>query len=162
MKEKLNLGCGKDIRKDCLNVDFEKFKGVDMMYDLNKVPYPFKKNSFNEIIMINILEHLNDPYAIMKEIHRIAKPDAIIRIRTPHFSSNNAWGDLQHKRGFNTDTFKNDNMKDLFEIKNQEITLPIWRFFIKPLVKMHPQFYERHFAYIFPALDLVAELRAKK
>lgn len=160
--DKLNLGCGADVREGYINVDFEKFKGVNVMHNLSKIPYPFKKDSFTEIIMKNILEHLEDPYAVMKEIHRISKQGARIYIRTPHFSSHNIWGDLQHKRGFNTETFKNDNMKDLFEVVKQEITFPHIRFFMRPLAKINPIFYEKHFAYLFPAVDIVIELKAKK
>lgn len=159
---KLNLGCGDDIRKGFLNVDFEKFEGTDMILDLNKIPYPFKKSQFTEIIMKNILEHLNDPYQVMKEIHRISEKGAIVHIRTPHFSSNNAWGDLQHKRGFNSETFLNSNMSSLFKIEKQEITFPHLRFFMRPIARINPVFYEKHLAYIFPAVDLVIKLKVKK
>src|SRR3989344_5706428 len=92
-EKKLNLGCGNDIKPGYLNVDFETFHGVNLVYNLNKLPYPFKENQFEEIIMRNILEHLDNPYNIMKEIYRISKQNAKVIIRTPHFSSNNAWGD---------------------------------------------------------------------
>jgi len=160
--DKVNLGSGEEILKGYLNVDFEEFKGVDFLWDLNKIPYPFKDSQFKEVIMKNILEHLNNPYGIMKEIHRVTKGNGVVYIRTPHFSSNNAWGDLQHKRGFNSETFKNQNMKNLFSIEKQEITFPHLRFFARWLAKMNQRFYEKHFAYIFPAVDLVIKLRVKK
>jgi predicted SAM-dependent methyltransferase len=159
---KLNLGCGDDIKPGYINVDFEVFSGVDLKIDLNKIPYPFKSNQFTEIFMSNILEHLNDPYQIMNEIHRISKPGAIIKIRTAHFSSNNAWGDLQHKRGFNSETFQNSNMINKFAIVKQKITFSHFRFFMRPLSKLNPIFYEKHLAYIFPAVDLVINLKTKK
>ncbi len=160
--DKLNLGCGNDIKKGYLNLDFEKFKGVDLFYDLNKLPYPFKDNQFSEVIMQNILEHLNDPYQIMREIYRICKNNSIVLIRTPHFSSNNAWGDLQHKRGFNTVTFTNSNVSTMFKVEKQELTFPHIRFFVKYLAKINPIFYEKNLAYIFPAIDLVVRLRVIK
>ncbi len=160
--KKLNLGCGDDIREGYLNVDFEKIPGVDKVYDLNKLPYPFKDGTFDEIVMRNVLEHLNDAYLVMKEIHRIASPRGTVKIRVPHFSSNNAWGDLQHKRGFNSETFLNKNMTSLFRIKNQQITFSHYRFFMRPIASGNPVFYEKHLAYIFPAVDLVIELEVKK
>jgi predicted SAM-dependent methyltransferase len=36
---KLNLGCEDKILKDFINVDLERFNGVDVVHDLNK---PFK------------------------------------------------------------------------------------------------------------------------
>jgi len=162
MKEKLNLGCGDDIRKDFLNVDFEKFPGVDLVYDLNKLPYPFKSNSFSKIVLRSILEHLEDPYRVMKELYRIAKPKAIISIRVPHFSSNNVWEDIQHKRGYGLAAFTNKDLSDKFKLLRYKIEFSPYRFFMIPLVKLFPYFYEKHIAYLFPATDLVVELEAKK
>ncbi|MEK6818572.1 MAG: hypothetical protein AABY10_01420, partial [Nanoarchaeota archaeon] len=82
--------------------------------------------------------------------------------RTPHFSSNNAWGDLQHKRGFNTVTFTNSNVSTMFKVEKQELTFPHIRFFVKYLAKINPIFYEKNLAYIFPAIDLVVRLRVIK
>lgn len=162
MKDKINLGCGKDIRKNYLNVDFESFPGVDKIYNLNKIPYPFKANSFSLVLMRNILEHLNDSYAIMLEIYRISKPNAVVHIRVPHFSSNNTWEDLQHKRGYGLGSFTNSNISDKFELLKYEIEFSPYRFFMIPLAKFAPFFYEKHLAYIFPATDLVVKLRVKK
>jgi predicted SAM-dependent methyltransferase len=160
--DKLNLGCGTDIREGYINLDFEKFTGIDVIHNLNKLPSPFKPNTFNEIIMQNVLEHLENPYGVMKELWRISKSEALIQIRVPHFSSNNAWGDIQHKRGFNSETFKNKNLSGMFKIINQRITFSHFRFFMRPIAKFNPVLYEKHLAYILPAVDLVIELRAIK
>lgn len=160
--KKLNLGCGRDIRKEYINVDFEKFSGVDKVYDLNKVPYPFRENQFEEVVMKCILEHLENPFLVMKEIHRISKQGARVSIRVPHFSSNNVWGDIQHKRGFSSQTFSNENISNMFEISRQAISFSHFRFFMRPIAKLNPLFYEKHLAYLFPAVDLVVELKVKK
>jgi ubiquinone/menaquinone biosynthesis C-methylase UbiE len=160
--DKLNLGCGTDIKEGYLNVDFENFKGVDLFYDLNKLPYPFADNQFSEIIMQDILEHLDNPYGTMKEIFRILKPGGTVNIRGPHFSCKDVSGDIQHKRGFNSETFKNKNLSGMFKIISQEITFPPSRFFLRPIVRLNPIFYEKHFAYILPAMSLYVELKAIK
>ena len=154
---KLNLGCGKDIKKDYLNVDFEKFEGVDKIFNLNKIPYPFKNNSIEEILMYNILEHLDDPYGIMKELYRIVKPNAGIHIQVPHFSSNSVWGDIQHKRGFSSETFIQDNISNMFKLKKQRIVFSHYGFLMEIFANKFPRIYEKLFAYIFPAsyLDII-------
>jgi len=103
---KLNLGCGLDYKEGYINMDFNEEVKADKHFNLNELPYPFKSNSFSEILMIRILEHLNNPDLVMKEIHRIAKPKAIIKIRVPHFSSIHTWIDIEHKRGYSIKTFK--------------------------------------------------------
>src|SRR3989338_9405335 len=92
--DKINLGCGTDILEGYLNVDFEKFKGVDFVCNLNKLPYPFKSSQFRKVYMRNVLEHLDNPWEVMKDVYRISSNGAIISLRVPHFSSHNAWGDL--------------------------------------------------------------------
>ena len=52
---KINLGCGRNIMKGYVNVDKIKLRGVDVVHDLDKFPYPFKENSVDEIYARYIL-----------------------------------------------------------------------------------------------------------
>lgn len=148
---KLNLGCEKDIRKDYLNVDFEEFEGVDRVIDLNQRPYPFKEEEFEEILMYNILEHLNNPYEVMKEIYRITKSKGKVHLYVPYFSNADTWTDIQHTRGYSYRTFLVDNISCMFEIEKLEIQFSRYYFFVKPFANRFKGIYERFFAYIFPA-----------
>lgn len=58
MKTKLNLACGRDIRKGYINLDIAKLDGVDIVYDINKIPLPFGNEQFKEILAYAILEHV--------------------------------------------------------------------------------------------------------
>ena len=101
---KLNLGCGKDMRPGYVNLDLLQRDGVDLIHDLNKTPYPFEDNQFDEIIANNILEHVYDVVKTLEEIYRISKPGAIIKATVPYGSN---WvAHIDHKRGFNYTTFK--------------------------------------------------------
>ena len=76
--KKLNLGCGRDIKKSnkeeiWINLDQFKLKGVDVAHNLDKTPWPFKSNYFDEIYARDVIEHLKDLFKTMKEIHRISK-----------------------------------------------------------------------------------------
>ncbi len=105
MKNKLNLGCGKDIKKGYLNVDIEKASGVDKVVDLNIYPYPFKDNSFDEIIADMVLEHLDSKIKPMEELIRISKNGAIIKISVPYYASKGALCHIDHKQFFSEGTF---------------------------------------------------------
>jgi SAM-dependent methyltransferase len=102
----VNLGCGTVRLPNSIGVDRVKIKGfVDKVHDLDKVPYPFKSNSVDEIHMYHVLEHLQQPIKKMEEIHRILKPKGKIYIRVPHFSSMGAFSDITHVRPFGYTSF---------------------------------------------------------
>lgn len=97
----LNIGCGKTRIPGSIGVDQEKIGNfVDVVHDLDVVPYPFQDNFADEIHFYHVLEHLNDPIRKMEELHRILKHDGILHVRVPHFSSMGAFTDLTHKRPF--------------------------------------------------------------
>ena len=61
-KTKLNIGCGKDIKPEFVNLDNVKLPGVNLVHDLDKFPWPFEDNSFEYIRAISVLEHLEDSF----------------------------------------------------------------------------------------------------
>lgn len=100
MKKKLNVGCGANIKKGFINLDKVKLSGVNVVHDLNKFPWPFKDNEFDFINAEQIIEHLNDIPYVLRELWRISKKRAIIKIGVPHYASSGAWFDLTHKHPF--------------------------------------------------------------
>jgi SAM-dependent methyltransferase len=101
---KLNFGCGRDIKKDFVNVDFRPGVGVDKVFNFDKPPYPFEDNTFEEVICYHVLEHLQFVPDVLSELHRICKKDAIIYIKVPYYNHPCAWVDCTHMRGFTKDT----------------------------------------------------------
>ncbi|HLP49077.1 MAG TPA: methyltransferase domain-containing protein [Candidatus Kapabacteria bacterium] len=104
--KKLNFGCGRDIRDGYINVDIDQSKKVDIAFDFDMLPYPFSDNEFDEILADNVFEHLTDIPAVMKELHRISKPGAIIKIIVPYYNSYGAYNDLTHKHYFSHLSFE--------------------------------------------------------
>lgn len=105
MKQKLNLGCGREIKRGYLNVDIVKLKGVDKVLDANKVPYPFKDNYFDEILVHSVMEHLDiDLDILMKELYRIIKKKGKLIVIVPHYTNSSAYC-TQHKKVFSARTF---------------------------------------------------------
>ncbi|MBL1221994.1 class I SAM-dependent methyltransferase [Chryseobacterium sp. L7] len=69
----LNLGSGSsDLGEDLLNVDLLPYENVDIICDIENIP--FKDNSVDYIINIAVLEHVPNPQKVIAEIHRILKP----------------------------------------------------------------------------------------
>jgi len=99
--KKLHLGCGTDIRAGYINLDCVTLDGVDVVHDLSTYPYPFEDNYFDEILAIDVLEHLEDTIAVMEELWRIAKNEAHVIIKVPFWNSIEFITDITHKRQFN-------------------------------------------------------------
>jgi len=99
----LNLGCGAFKKDGFVNVDIVRETNPDILINLSRYPYPFLNNCFSRIEADHVLEHLEDPFAVMEEMHRILEPNGDLRIRVPHFSRGFTHAD--HKRGFDTTFF---------------------------------------------------------
>lgn len=106
MSKKLNLGCGEISISGFIGVDKIKTPAVEVIHDLNSFPYPFKDDSVNEILLDNVLEHLDNVIGVMEELHRISKDGALIKIRVPYFKSTGAFTDPTHKHFFTESSFK--------------------------------------------------------
>ncbi len=102
---KINLGCGKDIKTGWINLDSVELPGVDICHDLEVLPLPFEDNTFDEVLCQSILEHIHDYIPILKDIHRILKTGGKLSILVPHFTSKNAYTDPTHIRYFACRTF---------------------------------------------------------
>lgn len=126
----VNLGCGKVRIPGSIGVDRVGIDSyVDIVHDLDVLPYPFKNNSLDEIHFYHVLEHLHDPIRKIEEIYRILRPGGILHMRVPHFSSMGAFTDLTHIRPFgyySFDCLEKDNYqhfytKSEFRIVKKEI-----------------------------------------
>jgi len=95
---KLNLGSGEFPKEGFVNVDYHSVSEPDLRHDLTRFPYPFQDNHFDLIESDHCLEHLPEPFKVMREIHRIGKPGAVVIIRVPHFSR--GFTHAEHKAGF--------------------------------------------------------------
>lgn len=84
---KANFGCSNHRLDGSIGVDRLGTKAVDVICDMNLFPYPFRGNSFEEVLLSNILEHLPDTISAMQEIYRISRNDAMVRIIVPYYNS---------------------------------------------------------------------------
>lgn len=101
---RLNVGCGRDVRRGWVNLDRAPLPGVDVVHDLDAGPLPFENDCFDEVLCRDVLEHV-DLLAAMRELHRVLRPGGRLRIRVPHFTSRNVWDDPTHRRAFALSTF---------------------------------------------------------
>ncbi len=95
---KLDLGCGKTRQPDFIGIDNNMYADPDIVASLDSYPLPIKDSSVDEIYCNHVLEHLEDPIAFIKEVHRICKAGAVVNLIVPHFTR--GYSSFVHKHGF--------------------------------------------------------------
>lgn len=171
----LHLGCGTRKQPGAVGVDRARLPGVDIQWDLNLRPYPFRSGSFDRVYLLEILEHLDDIYGVLTEVQRLCRPGADVFITTPHFSSVYAYSDPTHKHYFSTHSLDNCIWgresyyfyTDLrFELVEVSLGIPasgsLVRRLVRSLVNRFQTFYEKHLVYLFPVHALYFHLRVVK
>lgn len=170
----LSVGCGRKPQKpDLVRLDISPEVDPDVVWDLDKVPYPFSDSNFTEIECFDVIEHLSNIPNILEEFHRILKSNGILKITTPHFSCANSYIDPTHKwhlSYFSFDYFSDGHTlsyysKARYRIKCRHIQFQGGRFnrsILSRLANKFPKTYEQRWAWIFPAWYLYLELEAIK
>ena len=82
---KINLGSGEGKLPGYVNVDIRPEVNPDILWDLEKLPWPFKTESADEILARDIIEHLSWRVVedALKECYRILKHGGKLIIQTP-------------------------------------------------------------------------------
>ena len=117
---RLNMGCGRDLREDYLNLDFEPTWGPDVTFDLNQPFFStgsckFKTTRFGEIEIVpgtfelilayDVLEHLPNLVTAMTSCLQLLRPGGVLDIYVPYDLSVSAWQDPTHVRAFNENSW---------------------------------------------------------
>lgn len=108
VKTKINLGAGNLIMDTnvYINHDLKKHRPeIELTFDLNKFPYPLEDDTFDEVRIYDVLEHLDHPLEVMNELHRILKNGGMCKLRVASFKSDECWSDLTHKKIYDKNSF---------------------------------------------------------
>jgi SAM-dependent methyltransferase len=98
---KLDIGCGTAKRPGYMGMDVIDHPAVDIRHDLRRFPWPLPDDSVDELLMLQVIEHLPDTVRTFEEIHRILKPDGVAVVEYPWYRSYGAFGDPTHVHFFN-------------------------------------------------------------
>ncbi|HWC85619.1 MAG TPA: methyltransferase domain-containing protein [Solirubrobacteraceae bacterium] len=167
----LDVGCGSAKTPGAVGLDISPETQADVVHDLERFPYPFADSSFDQVLMQDVLEHVRDPIRVVEELHRVLRPNGILQLRTPHFSSALAYGDPSHQHYFSSLAIRSLAEPGFAHYTSARfriihVTLDLWLPFrvtgIAALANRFPDLYEKYFAFRFPAMNLRAEFTALK
>ena len=180
----LNLGCGPKPQPGTYGVDLLALEGVDVQADLNEPLDLLPENSVASVTSRHTFEHVSNLIGLLKELHRIVRPDGRIEIIVPHFSDPHGYSDPTHVRFFGLFTmcYFSDNHRwrrkvptfytDIrFTIEDAHIRFSrngldrLFGAMKEFLTNLHPNsqsLYERHFCWIFPCEEIRYVLRPRK
>ena len=95
----LDIGCGDGTLEYFIKNRISKIYGVDnaiksvkeskkyyfeiKLVDLNKT-IPYKRNFFDVVTCLDVIEHIKDPNKLFKETYRVLKPNGLLLLSTPN------------------------------------------------------------------------------
>ena len=170
-----NLGCGKQDFPGVIGVDKINLPHIKIQHDLNIFPWPIADKSADLVVAFHFIEHVDDLFRVIQEIHRITKPGGRIIIEVPHFRYSSAYKDPTHQHFFTTKTMRyfcrpNHTYTELpFKLKEVGLSIgyPVrnrWtpKYWLKKWLLKHLDWYDNVFYFFAQANILVFELEAEK
>lgn len=83
---KLDLGCGASKQTGFVGLDARKLPGVDIVWDLERFPWPLPADCAQFVLMSHFWEHLKPWLTLpfMAELHRVCRDGAQVAIAAPY------------------------------------------------------------------------------
>jgi len=79
---------GIDVLKSSIDIAKEFNSHPNATYEVRDlITNPFPENSFNCILFLETIEHVENPFQYLKEFHRILKPNGCLILSTPNATS---------------------------------------------------------------------------
>ena len=167
----LEVGCGTNKTAGAVGLDLLDLPGVDVVHDMEVVPWPFEDGAFDEVRCFHVLEHVEDICAVMDELHRVTRIGGRVHIVVPHFARYSAFKDPTHRRFCTFDSF--NYFVEGTEERARGYSRRAFRYGVQRLNfrsnlrsrigrwmwKRNAKNYERHWAHLFPprTLEVVLE-----
>ena len=103
----LDIGCGANKVAGAIGIDVNPRTAADVIHDLDELPYPFADDSFDEVVGRHVIEHVQNPMAVMSELHRITRAGGTVKLLAPHWTNPDFATDLTHRNHLNSYSFRN-------------------------------------------------------
>jgi SAM-dependent methyltransferase len=97
---KLDLGAGPAPRNGFFSLDHLALPGIDIVANLNHPLDLLPDNCCEHLVTFHTLEHVQELLPLMREVHRIVRPNGIFDVLVPHYSNHEFYSDPTHVRFF--------------------------------------------------------------
>ncbi len=94
---------GLDGSPDAVTAAAERGRDV-RLHDVAQ-PLPFDEQSFDAVVMKDLLEHVPDPVALVREVRRVLRPGGRVFASSPD-AQRWVWDDYTHRRPFTRRSFR--------------------------------------------------------
>lgn len=174
----LHLGCGNVKLQGAMGVDLLDLPAVDIVYDLDASPWPFKDKDFDVIFIHSILEHAENVISFLNEVWRVSAPGARIIISVPYFRSVDGFTDPTHKHFFTSQSLDyfldtNTSLSGYGYTDKRFKKIGFWygwpQVSANPLARVFKRFiakrqrlYDQYLSLLFPVKIVIWELEVKK
>jgi SAM-dependent methyltransferase len=151
----LNMGCGSSTykAKNVTNLDYLAGKNIDVVWDLNKTPMPFKDGEFDLVIANMVLEHLENWWGCFIDMARVVKPGGTIEVWLPGDGTSSQLGYRDHVSTINSFSFggigggmrnnaniwETEDRKHIGEVSKLELTRYLTRMKMYWWIQIMPQ-----------------------
>ena len=173
----LDFGCGhyklQSERAKVIGLDHVPAQGADVLANFElSLTLPFRSDVFDGAYLSHVLEHMRDPVALLSEIWRVCKSDALVVVRVPHFSNPRAY-EIFHRRYFSycsldplvTQGGRSAEARRLFRISKRKFLmlslrrpLQVWQLIGHVIANKMPLSYESMLYTFWPAYEIIFEL----
>jgi SAM-dependent methyltransferase len=102
----LDVGCGVKKFPGSIGIDRNIDSRADVLCDLDRFPYPFRDNSFDQVRAVHVIEHVADVIRTMEEFHRLVRSGGDVFIATPHYTDFSSFCDPTHRWHLNSFSFR--------------------------------------------------------
>jgi ubiquinone/menaquinone biosynthesis C-methylase UbiE len=121
----LDVACGPNKRMGAVGFDLFPVPGIDLVANFDGPHLPFRDDSFDEVYASHVVEHAGSVVSFLSEIHRVARPGALVHIVTPHYSGHGSWSDPTHRWHLNTRKFWEEYLAFVIRAKDMYAVLEV-------------------------------------
>jgi ubiquinone/menaquinone biosynthesis C-methylase UbiE len=146
----VDIGCGADKQPGTVGIDCRLLPGVDVVSDFEE-GLPFRDGSVTTVHLVHVIEHIKDLLGFMVELYRVCSGGATVLIKTPYYTSREAFVDPTHTRFITEDTFKYFEAPNYYGLECNFRTLSIDYHMRKPFKCLPAHFQKRARRYLWNA-----------